>query len=131
MLWSFSSRDVSSNVVRTNHNFDNLYFHYQGGLIMKRKGHKKLREKLLYLYRHVRDHHWWGKIEKSILCIYLSGPEKKKENLTLTNDICCVLTFVRTNFLKVFDKLESFLLHNSVPGGNKRLDKKRLPEWNN
>ena len=84
MLWSFSSRDVSSNVVRTIHNFDNLYFHYQGGLIMKRNGHKKLREKLLYLYQHVRDHHWWSNIEKAILCIYLPGPEKKKENLTLT-----------------------------------------------
>ena len=50
---------------------------------MKRNGHKKLREKLLYLYQHFRDHHRWSNTEKAIFCIYLPGPEKKKENLTL------------------------------------------------
>ena len=47
---------------------------------MKRNGHKKLRENLLYLYQHDRDHHWWGNIEKAILYIYtyLTGPEKRR-----------------------------------------------------
>ena len=51
---------------------------------MKRNEHKKLREKLLYLYQHVRDHHWWGNIEKAILYIYIyiyiyiTGPEKRR-----------------------------------------------------
>ena len=51
---------------------------------MKRNEQEKLREKLLYLYEQFRDHHWWGNIEKAILYIHLPGPEKKTENLTLS-----------------------------------------------
>ena len=55
---------------------------------MEKNRPKKLSEKLLYIYQHARDHCRWGNMEKAILYIYIyiyiTEPEKKMENLTLT-----------------------------------------------